>query len=76
METSVANGKLLAYLAAHGEILKREYDEDRVRIHVRIPQRHLGPLYQPGTTFRVHESWPALPASEPDAAARAIEDVA
>ncbi len=77
VETSVANGKLLAYLAAHGEILKREYDEDRVRIHVRIPQRHLGPLYQPGTTFRVHEPWPALTAAEPDvASSRPIEDVA
>jgi GTP-binding protein HflX len=68
VETSVANGKLLAYLAAHGEILQRHYDSDRVRIHVRIPQRHLGPLYQPGTTFRPHESWPVLPTSEANGA--------
>ena len=54
VETSVANGRLLAYLAAHGEILSRQYDGDRVMIHVRIPQRHLGPLHEKGTTFRPH----------------------
>ena len=42
VETSVDNGKLLAYLAAQGEILSRRYDENRVIIHCRIPERHLG----------------------------------
>ena len=37
VETSVANGRMLAYLAAHGEILERQYDDDRVLIHVRLP---------------------------------------
>ena len=75
VETSVANGKMLAYLAAHGEILGREYDNDRVIVHVRIPHRHLGPLHERGTTFAPHDgklpgSEPALPESLP------IEDVA
>jgi GTP-binding protein HflX len=55
VETSVANGKMLAYLAAHGEILGREYDNDRVIVHVRIPHRHLGPLHERGTTFAPHK---------------------
>jgi GTPase len=55
VETSVANGRMLAYLAAHGEVLERQYDGDRVLIHVRLPQRHLGPLHEPGTTFRAHQ---------------------
>jgi GTP-binding protein HflX len=55
VETSVANGRMLAYLAAHGEILGRQYDGDRVVIHVRIPQRHLGPLHERGTTFAPHD---------------------
>jgi len=77
VETSVANGKLLAYLAAHGEILQRQYENDRVTIHVRIPQRHLGPLHQPGTSFRPHDPLLALPASTADdAAAGPIEEVA
>ena len=54
VETSVANGRMLAYLAAHGEVLDRQYDDDRVMIHVRLPQRHLGPLHEEGTTFRPH----------------------
>src|SRR5207253_879249 len=46
VETSVANGRMLAYLAAHGEILDRRYEDDRVFLHVRLPQRHLGPLHE------------------------------
>lgn len=42
IETSVSNGKLLAYLAAKGEILSTQYTEDTVRIHCRIPQKYLG----------------------------------
>lgn len=42
VETNVDNGKLLAYLAAQGEILSRRYHDDRVTIHCRIPERHLG----------------------------------
>lgn len=42
VETSVDNGKLLAYLAAQGEILSRRYHDDRVTVHCRIPERHLG----------------------------------
>ena len=76
VETSVANGKLLAYLAAHGEILDRKYDGDRALIHVRIPQRHLGPLYQSGTTFRPHPQFAAVPDGEAERAAAPIEEVA
>ena len=42
IETSVGNGKLLAYLAAKGEIRSTQYNEDTVRIHCRIPQKYLG----------------------------------
>jgi GTP-binding protein HflX len=75
VETSVANGRMLAYLAAHGEILDRRYDDDRVLLHVRLPQRHLGPLHEKDTTFRDHQ--PSLPAvAECLEAPRIIEDVA
>jgi GTP-binding protein HflX len=56
VETSVGNGRMLAYLAAHGEVLSKNYDGDRVQIHVRLPQRHLGSLYEEGTTFRPHQN--------------------
>jgi GTP-binding protein HflX len=60
VETNVANGRLLAFLAAHGEILSRHYQGQRVVVQVRLPHRHLGPLHEEGTTYRhVATSWQA-----------------
>ena len=42
VETSVGNGRLMAYLASHGEVLSRRYEGDRAILHCRIPQRFLG----------------------------------
>ena len=42
IEMSIENGKLLAYLAAKGEILSTQYGEDKVTVHCRIPQKYLG----------------------------------
>lgn len=61
IETDVANGRLLAFLAAHGEVLEQQYEGDRVLIHCRIPQRHLGGLRHEGTDIRPHHY--ALPAA-------------
>jgi GTP-binding protein HflX len=44
VETDVANGRLLASLAQHGEVMSRTYAEDRVSIHCRMPQRYLGTI--------------------------------
>lgn len=44
IETDVANGRLLAYLAKHGEILSRTYADDRVSIHCRIPRRFIAQI--------------------------------
>lgn len=60
VETNVANGRLLAFLAAHGEILSRHYQGERVVVHVRLPHRHLGPLHEEGTSYReVSNAWHA-----------------
>jgi GTP-binding protein HflX len=42
IEMSVSNGKLLAYIAAKGEIVSTQYSEDMVKVHCRIPQKYLG----------------------------------
>ncbi|MEO1495621.1 MAG: GTPase HflX [Planctomycetota bacterium] len=42
VETSISNGRLLAYLAKHGEILSRTFTDDRVVVHCRVPQKYLG----------------------------------
>jgi GTP-binding protein HflX len=44
VETGVANGRLLAYLAKNGEILSRTYSDDRVSIHCRMPRKYLGQI--------------------------------
>ena len=42
IEMDVSNGRLLAYLAAHGEVVTTRYSEDSVVVHCRIPQKYLG----------------------------------
>ncbi|MEM8678165.1 MAG: GTPase HflX [Planctomycetota bacterium] len=42
VETDVSNGKLMAYLAAHGEVLSKRFDNERVLIHCRIAPKYLG----------------------------------
>lgn len=76
VETSVANGRLLAYLAAHGEVLSKEYLEDRVVVHVRMPARHLGPVYGQGTTVRHHQGALLVTPGEDEELPAVMEDVA
>jgi GTP-binding protein HflX len=57
IETGVGNGRLLAYLAAHGEVLSQSYDGDeRVTIHCRLPQKYLGRIQDPDTRIRERET--------------------
>jgi len=42
VETSVGNGRLLAYLAKHGEVLSRTFTDERVTVHCRVPRKYLG----------------------------------
>ncbi len=44
IEMNVSNGRVLAYLAAHGEILSTQYNEDTVRIHCRVPKKVIGKI--------------------------------
>ena len=76
VETSVANGRLLAYLAAHGEVLSKEYLEDRVVVHVRMPARHVGPVYGNGTTVRHHQGALLVAPGEEEELPAVMEDVA
>jgi GTP-binding protein HflX len=39
VETGVDNGRLLAFMAAHGEVLSRQYTGDRVVVHCRMPRQ-------------------------------------
>jgi GTP-binding protein HflX len=55
IETGVDNGRLMAYVAAHGEVMSRRFNESRVVIHCRLPQKHLGKVTEPGTVVRRHD---------------------
>jgi GTP-binding protein HflX len=56
IEMHVDNGRLLAYLAAKGEILSTQYGEDKVTVHCRIPQKYLGRLTDEKIDVRIHET--------------------
>jgi len=45
VEMGIDNGRLMAYLAAHGEVLSRRYhDGNRVTLHCRVPHKYLSSL--------------------------------
>jgi GTP-binding protein HflX len=52
LETGVGNGRLLAYLAAHAEVTRKDYVDSRVTLQCRIPRRYLNSL--PGDDTSVH----------------------
>jgi GTP-binding protein HflX len=56
VETGVENGRLMAYLAEHGEILSRRFSDSRVTIHCRLPQKYLGRIEGDGAVVRPHRS--------------------
>ena len=53
IEMGVDNGRLMAYLAAHGEILSQRFNDTKVTIHCRLPQKFLGRIDTRGV--RIHE---------------------
>ncbi len=54
VELSPANGRLLAWLDAHGEVLSRRFDEERVTVHCRIPGSLVGRINPEEATVRPH----------------------
>jgi GTP-binding protein HflX len=56
VETGVGNGRLLAYLSAHGEVLSKNFTDSRMTVHCRIPQQCLGAIQEEGTQVRPHRN--------------------
>ena len=69
VEMGVENGRLMAYLAAHGEILSKKYHDCRVVIHCRIPKQHLRRVEEDGIVVRARQRNNGEPV-------QTIEDVA
>ncbi len=56
VEMGVENGRLMAFLAAHGEVLSKKYRDTRVVIHCRLPQRYLGQISGDSVMVRPHKN--------------------
>jgi GTPase len=54
VEMGVDNGRLLAYLAAKGEVLSKHYTDSRVVVHCRIAQHHLSRIGGEAFSVRPH----------------------
>jgi GTP-binding protein HflX len=67
VETDPGNGRLIAWLAAHGEVLSRHFADDRVTIHCRIPASMVGRIAADEAVVRPHRpaaaAFPGRPAA-------------
>jgi GTP-binding protein HflX len=56
VEFSLDNGRLMAYLAAHAEVLSKQFHAARVIVHCRIPQKQLGRIDPHEAFVRLHRN--------------------
>jgi GTPase len=56
VEMDVANGRLLAYLAHHGEVLSRTFSGNRVSVHCRLPKKYVGRIRPDEAAVRVRDN--------------------
>jgi GTPase len=57
VEMGVDNGRMMAYLAAHADVLSKTFDDSRVVVHCRISQHFLRRIENDGVVIR-HSSFP------------------
>ncbi|MEE8450976.1 MAG: GTPase HflX [Thermoguttaceae bacterium] len=65
VEMGVENGRLMAYLAAHGEVLSTQYNDTRVSVHCRLPQQYMGQIDEAGVEVRPHRNHRPDPSHPP-----------
>jgi len=59
VQMSVGNGRLMAYLSAHGEVLSRQFQDSHVVVHCRIARGHLARIQQEEGVIRPRGGEPA-----------------
>lgn len=52
VDVDPSDGRLLAHLAKHGEVLSRTVDEQCITVHVRIPRQAMGEVQRRATSIR------------------------
>lgn len=75
IEADVGNGRLLAYLAKHGEILSRTFTDERVTVHCRVPRKYLGRISTEEAEIRPRETPAESPTESSDESEPAIVDL-
>jgi GTP-binding protein HflX len=55
VETDAANGRVLAYLAAHAEIARQEFHGNRVLVRCRLPRHLFHHIQGPGVDVKFHD---------------------
>ncbi|MGL4514696.1 MAG: GTPase HflX [Lacipirellulaceae bacterium] len=71
VEMSVTNGRLLAYLAKHGEVLSRTFTDERVTVHCRVPRKYLGQVSPLEATVTPRDAGAWAPSVTPSVASPA-----
>jgi GTP-binding protein HflX len=74
VETALGNGRLLAWLGAHGEVLSRHFTDDRMTIHCRLPAALLGRIPPGEAIVRMHGRHEREPHQPESLAANAHDD--
>ncbi len=69
VETDPGNGRLLAWLGRHGEVLSRHFTADRVKVHCRIPAALVGRIDPAEATVTAHVELRHRSTGEPGAEA-------
>jgi len=79
VETTVDNGRLLAYLAEKGEVLSQRFHGNRVVVHCRLPEKDLGRLRDDHVELHTHAAgrvFDDAPSNERPVRAPEMGDVA
>ena len=76
IEMSVTNGRLMAYIAAHGEILSRQYVDERVIVHCRLAEKYLGKIQGDDVILHEESTTEASSDSATEVLPSSMEDVA
>ncbi|WP_235934940.1 GTPase HflX [Candidatus Laterigemmans baculatus] len=68
VDVDPADGRLLAYMAAKGEIVAQDADEHRIRVHVRMPAQAMGEVHRRALAIHPAGDEPLHPAAADEAA--------
>lgn len=66
LRLSPADGRTVAWLSHVGDITSKQYHDEYVEIHVRLPARHAGRLVREGHKLEVHSGRLPIPTPSPD----------